>query len=145
MPPSPASSPFFFQPGFLSSLWNLWRPEIFSFTLLVLGSEVLCLYRRFSKRLYSCIQSSVWWGLPGLYVCFNSVFCVVIFDGHFALSGHHLVYTCRHFVRTWFSFPVPSDQGSQEHLSRPSLTPETEGKGEKTLKILFISSVFFIN
>ena len=24
-------------------------------------------------------------------VCFNSVFCVVIFDGHFALSGHHLV------------------------------------------------------
>ena len=23
-------------------------------------------------------------------VCFNSVFCVVIFDGHFALSGHHL-------------------------------------------------------
>ena len=24
-------------------------------------------------------------------VCFNSVFCVVIFDGHFALSAHHLV------------------------------------------------------
>ena len=24
-------------------------------------------------------------------VCFNSAFCVVIFDGHFALSGHHLV------------------------------------------------------
>ena len=24
-------------------------------------------------------------------VCFNSVICVVIFDGHFALSGHHLV------------------------------------------------------
>ena len=51
---SPASSPFFFQPGFLSSLWNLWRPEMFSFTLLVLGSEVPCLRRRFSERLYSC-------------------------------------------------------------------------------------------
>ena len=24
-------------------------------------------------------------------MCFNSVFRVVIFDGHFALSGHHLV------------------------------------------------------
>ena len=24
-------------------------------------------------------------------VHFNSVFCVVIFDGHFALSGHHLL------------------------------------------------------
>ena len=24
-------------------------------------------------------------------VCFNSVICVVIFDGHFALSGHQLV------------------------------------------------------
>ena len=24
-------------------------------------------------------------------VCFNSVICVVIFDGHFALSGHHVV------------------------------------------------------
>ena len=26
-----------------------------------------------------------------IYMCFNSVFCVVIFDGHFALSGHRLV------------------------------------------------------
>ena len=50
--PPPASSHFFFQPGFLSSLWNLWRPEIFSFTLLVLGSEVLCLYRRFSETVF---------------------------------------------------------------------------------------------
>ena len=24
-------------------------------------------------------------------VCFNSVLCVVIFDGHLALSGHHVV------------------------------------------------------
>ena len=24
-------------------------------------------------------------------VCFNSVICVVIFDGHFALSGHRVV------------------------------------------------------
>ena len=26
-----------------------------------------------------------------LCVCFNYVICVVIFDGHFALSGHHVV------------------------------------------------------
>ena len=27
------------------------------------------------------------------FICvrFNSVFCAVIFDGHFALSGHHLL------------------------------------------------------
>ena len=25
-----------------------------------------------------------------VYICFNSVFCVAICGGHFALSGHHL-------------------------------------------------------
>ena len=33
-------------------------------------------------------------------------------------------------------------EGSQEHVSRPSLIPETEGKGEKDFKI-FISTFFF--
>ena len=49
LPPSPASSPLFFQPGILSSLWS---HEMFSFTLLVLGSEVLCLYKRFSETVF---------------------------------------------------------------------------------------------
>ena len=44
--PSPASSPF-------SSTWLPFLP--LKSLMLVLGSEVLCLYRRFSERLYSCI------------------------------------------------------------------------------------------
>ena len=75
----------------------------------------------------------------------NFVFCVVIFDGHFALSGHHLVQTCHHFVRICFSFPVPRDQGSQEHLSRPCLTLEDEKKMEKILLNFYLFQLFLIN
>ena len=79
--PSPASSPFFFQPGFLSSL------KLFDITERLGGLQSTGRKQSdTTERLHFHFDEDGF-----ICVCFNSVICVVIFDGHLALSGHHVV------------------------------------------------------
>ena len=83
MPPLSCLLSLLFQPGFLSSL------KIFDVTERL--GRLQSTGRKQSdttERLYLHFDEDCW---VYMCVCFNSVICVVIFDGHFALSGHHVV------------------------------------------------------
>ena len=59
---------------FLPPLLSTWPPSLplkylKTWDISVLGSEVLCLYRRFSERLQSCISGIVWLGWLGMCMC----------------------------------------------------------------------------
>ena len=78
LPPFPASSSFFFQPGFLSSCWNLWRYLKFCVSIEGFLRDCILVFKGVSDE--DC----------QVYMCVLTLFCVVICDGYFALSGHHL-------------------------------------------------------
>ena len=68
---------------FLPPLLSTWPPSLplkylKTWDIYVLGSEVLCLCRRFSERLQSCTSGTVWSGWLGMCMCSRLWFATAI-------------------------------------------------------------------